>query len=239
MRGVENMEKAEWKTGDVTDIMEKPMKDSALLIVTVQDGMSKPEEISAFNPPGLPDFVQEGARIRYQTEDYQSHHNFKPRWRNKQKAGYEIELVSAAGKNTPTKQPPTAKPPLETPKQPQEPSKLQKEYDERIAKEKIDKATAEEVKQHSMVRGGLAHDAAQMLSVLQQTGAVRIASKTPADKPEAQREVLKLTSELHEILLGHLIENAEAAEKKLRAKLELGSLKSIKTDKKDAIEANP
>ena len=95
-------------------------------------------------------------------------------------------------------------------------------------------ARDEPVNNHNVRRGGLAHDAAQMICVLQQTGAVRITSKIPADKPEAQKEVLKLTSELHEILLGHLMDNAAEAEKKLRAKLELGSLKPQKTEEKKA-----
>lgn len=91
-----------------------------------------------------------------------------------------------------------------------------------------------QMKDWGAMRGGLAHDAAQMLSTLQQTGAVRIASKIPADKPEAQREVLKLASELHEILLGHLVANNEAAGAKKRAELEMGSLKP---QKKEPIEA--
>ena len=63
-------------------------------------------------------------------------------------------------------------------------------------------------------RGGLAHDAAVILGDLERTGAIKLRAKAGQTELDSTREILKLASEYHEILLGHLMDNAELAEKK-------------------------
>ena len=199
------------------------------------EGGEEDRKYSAFEPLLNLEQIKEGREYSYEvvhvpTKDDPSkfHHNLG---RVGKDMDFAIEWTGEEGKPS-QKQPSTPKPQPEAPKQ--EPSKLQKEYDERIAKEKREKAMAEEVKQISITRGGLAHDAAQMVAVLQQTGAIKIRAKTGLSELEAAKETLKVASEYHEILLGHLVENNEIASKKKREQLEMGDLKP---QKKEPIEA--
>ena len=119
----------------------------------------------------------------------------------------------------------------------QEPSALQKEYNERIAKEKAEKAQAEEAKQRSISRGGYSHDASQILGDLEKSGTIKITAKAGLSTEEKIQEILKLATEYHDIILGHLQDNAAKAEEKFRAELANGSLKPQKAEKKEPVEA--
>jgi hypothetical protein len=116
-------------------------------------------------------------------------------------------------------------------------AQLQKENAERIAKEaervakmKADNDKAIAISTFHTRRGGLAHDAAQLLASLIQSGAI---------KPEQQREAVKLTAELHAILTKHLMDDSAREEAELVAKLELGSLKPQKASQPAGREPGP
>ena len=116
-------------------------------------------------------------------------------------------------------------------------AQLQKENAERIAKEaervakmKADNDKAIAISTFHTRRGGLSHDAAQLLAGLIQSGAIKVMPALGVIKPEQQREAVKLTAELHAILTKHLMDDSAREEAELVAKLELGSLKPQKKD---------
>ena len=222
----------ETRTGTYTGIKQ----DKKRWLLYFNEGGEEEQKYSAFDPLLNLNDLKIGQQYRYKVEHVpmpkeqgKFYHNLARTGRD---AAFAIE-----GIEQPAKQPPTPKPPEQKEQPTQEPSALQKEYNERIAKEKAEKAQAEEAKQRSISRGGYSHDASQILGDLEKSGTIKITAKAGLSTEEKIQEILKLATEYHDIILGHLQDNAAKAEEKFRAELANGSLKPQKAEKKEPVEA--